>query len=235
MSLQIKRWSMVWVGIFIAALGNAMLAYSGLGNTYWGIAAENISALTGFQFGTSIFILMSGLFVYNRIALKSYRPVLDTLSFITSILFSMFINMFIALLASTVNLADNYYLTLAVWFFGIILMTLGITMYVKINLIVPAFDENMGVFAKLYFNGSFAKAGYLCIAVALVITVIVGFINDKTFLGFNLYTLFIILTFSHFIQFFMDHMKFFDKFVEVGEFENKTDDVNGAEATESAL
>ncbi len=222
MNTQTKRWMMVILAILINALGNAMLAYAGLGNTYWGIAAVNISELTGIQFGTSILVITLCLFVYNRIALKEYRPVLDTLSLIITVCFGLLINMFYALLAKYVVLTDNFILTNVVWIIGLLLMTSSIAMYLKPNLIVPAFDENMGVFAKIYFNGNFAKAGYLAMAVAMVIITVVSLIRGALPVGFTVYALFVILTFGHFINFFFNNMKFYDKFIEFGEFDKSS-------------
>ncbi len=222
MKTQTKRWIMVILAILINALGNAMLAYANLGNTYWGIAAVNISELTGIQFGTSILVITLTLFVYNRIALKEYRPVLDTLSLIITVCFGLLINMFTALLAKYVVLTDNIILTNIVWIIGLLLMTSSIAMYLKPNLIVPAFDENMGVFAKLYFKGDFAKAGYLAMVVAMVIVAVVSLIRGALPIGFTLYALFVILTFGHFINFFFNNMKFYDKFIEFGEYDKST-------------
>ncbi len=224
MNKQTKRWIMVIFAILLNALGNAMLAYAGLGNTYWGIAAVNLSELTGIQFGTSILVITLCLFVYNRIALKEYRPVLDTLSLIVTVSSGLLINMFYAFLAKYVILTDKIILTNVVWMLGLLLMTSSIAMYLKPNLIVPAFDENMGVFAKIYFKGNFAKAGYLAMAVAMIITLVVSLIRGAMPVGFTLYALFVILTFGHLINFFFNHMKLYDKFIEFGEYDKTTKD-----------
>lgn len=215
MNTQQKRWIMVVVSILLSALGNAMLSYSGLGNTYWGVAAENISALTNIEYGTSILILMLVLYVFNRIALKEFRPLLDTLSLITTFAFGYIINIFLGLLSSTIDLTNNIILTNMMWFFGLVLMTMGISMYLKINLIVPAFDENLDVLAKKYFNNNYVKASLVSVIVAMIITMVVGFLNNMTFVGFNVYSIITIVTFGHFIQFFHNNMKFYDRFIDI--------------------
>ncbi len=225
MNVQTKRWLMVILAILMNALGNAMMAYTNLGNTYWGIAALNITAVSQdkfgkpMEFGTAILIITLCLYVYNRIALKQYRPVLDTLSLIITVTFSLFINFFIAVLSKTVNLEGNLVLANVLWAGGLLLMTASISMYLKPNLIVPAFDENMGVFAKIFFNGNFAKAGYLATAVAMVITAICSIIRGALPIGFTLYALVVFVIFGHLINFFFAHMKFYDKFIEFGEFD----------------
>ncbi len=228
MNIQTKRWLMVIVAILINALGNAMLAYSNLGNTYWGIAAINITMVSGekfgipMEFGTAIIIITLCLFVYNRIALKKYRPVLDTLSLIITVTFGLIINFFISILSLTINLEGNFILANVVWLVGLLLMTSSISMYLKPNLIVPAFDENMGVFAKIFFNGNFAKAGYLATAVAMVIVAVCSILRGALPIGFTWYALVVFFIFGHLINFFFTHMKFYDKFIEFGEFDKSS-------------
>ncbi len=232
MNIQNKRWLMVIVAILINALGNAMLAYSNLGNTYWGIAALNITAVSQdkfgktMEFGTAILVITLCLFVYNRVALKEYRPVLDTLSLIITVVFGLIINFFMAILVKTVNLEGNFILANIVWLGGLLLMTSSIAMYLKPNLIVPAFDENMGVFAKIFFKGDFAKAGYLAAAVAMIITAVCSIIRGALPIGFTVYAVVVFFAFGHLINFFFNHMKFYDKFIEFGEFDKsaKTDE-----------
>ncbi len=222
MNIQTKRWMMVIIAIIFNALGNAMLAYPGLGNTYWGIAATNLSALTGITFGNSIIAITVCLFIFNRIALKQYRPILDTLSLIITVTFGRLIDMFIGILATNVDLTNNFILANVVWVVGLLLMTASISMYLKPNLIVPAFDENMGVFAKIFFNGNFAKAGYLATAVAMVIVAVCSLIRGAMPVGFTWYALVVFFIFGHLINFFFNNMKFYDKFIEFGEFDKST-------------
>ncbi len=225
MNIQTKRWLMVIFAILINALGNAMLVYPRLGSTYWGIAAENLMlAVTEkigipIEFGTAIIIITLCLFVYNRIALKEYRPVLDTLSLFVTVIFGVIINMFTALLEKYVIIENNPVLAHIVWVVGLLLMCMSISMYLKPNLIVPAFDENMGVFAKIFFNGNFAKAGYLATAVAMVIVAGCSLVRGALPTGFTVYALVIFFIFGHLINFFFTHMKFYDKFIEFGEFD----------------
>ncbi len=231
MDIKLRRWTVVILAIIANALGNAMLAYANLGNTYWGVAAQNISAYTGIEFGTAIIAITVTLFIYNRIALKQYRPLLDTLSFIVTVSFGIFINMFYGLLATYVPIENNPVLANIIWAGGLIIMTMSISMYLKPHLIVPAFDENMDVFAKLYFNGNYAKAGYLAMVISMVVILVVGLLNDKTFLGFNLYSLFVIVVFAPMIQFWFNHMKGYDKFIRFGEFEENKSEESSKEAT----
>lgn len=212
---------MVCIAIVINALGNAMVAYSQLGNTYWGVAAQNISALTNIQFGTSILLITLVLFTFNRIALKKYRLLLDTLSLIVTISFGLLINFFSEILIANVNIANNVILANIIWVLGIILMTSSISMYLKPNLIIPAFDENMGVLAKLYCKDNLVKAGYLAMVVAMVVTLIVGIINDTTFYGFNIYTLLVIIFFGPLVNLFYKHFKIYDRYIHFGEYERK--------------
>ncbi len=219
MNVQTKRWLMVIIAILLNALGNAMLAYPGLGNTYWGIAATNLSELTGISFGNAIIAITLCLFIFNRIALKEYRPLLDTLSLIITLVFGKLIDMFIYLLANNIDLTNNYILANVIWVAGLLIMTASISMYLKPNLIIPAFDENMGVFAKIFFNGNFAKAGYLATAVAMVITAVCSILRGELPVGFTLHALVVFVIFGHLINFFFAHMKAYDKFIEFGEFD----------------
>lgn len=219
MTIKQRRWVMACFAITLNALGNAMVAHSHLGNTYWGVAAENITALANIQFGTSILIITLILFIYNRIALKEYRLLLDTLSLIVTISFGVLINIFSEILAANIDLTNNVILANIVWALGIILMTMSISMYIKPNLIIPAFDENMSVIAKLYCKGNLVKAGYIAMIVAMTTTLIVGIINDMTFYGLNIYSLIVIITFGPLVNLFYKHNKLYDKYIQFGEYE----------------
>lgn len=219
MDLKTKRWLMVIFAIILNAFSNALLAFANLGNTYWGVAALNIEKYTGLQFGTSLLTIMLGLFILNRILLKEYRPILDTISLLITLFQGTLINWFVILLENNIDYSNSAIFRNFLWLVGYMLMALSISMYLKPNLVIPALDENMGVFAKLYFKDNFIKSGYLCMSIAMVIILVFGILNNMQFYGFNIHSVVIILTFGYFTDYFFKHMKKYDKFIEFGEFE----------------
>lgn len=224
MDIKIKRWLMVIFAIILNSFSNALLAFANLGNTYWGVAALNIEQYTGLRFGTSLLIIMLGLFILNRILLKEYRPILDTVSLVVTILQGSLINVFIVFLENNIDYNNSYLLQNFIWLLGFLLMTVSISMYLKPNLITPALDENMGVFARLYFKGNFIKSGYLCMSIAMVIVLVFGILNNMNFYGFNIHSLIMIFTLGYFTDFFFKNMKIYDKFIEFRDYKPKIKD-----------
>ncbi len=213
MNLKLKRFFIFLVGSLGVALANAIVVKANLGNTAWGIAAINIIKNNPtISFGLAIGFLNVFIFIVCRIVERKYRPLMDTVGLILSLFFGVVIAFFEKMLIPiepTTYVGKMMFLVL-----GIIFMAYTIVVYLKANFFKFPFDDSLVVFGDNIFKGNYALGSYLGMGIASVIAIAFGLLSGGI-IGFNIYTIIIVVVFGPIINFFFKHTKWVDKFLEL--------------------
>ncbi|MFV0518709.1 MAG: hypothetical protein ACK5LY_00405 [Lachnospirales bacterium] len=211
MTVLRKRQIIFFIGITINAFANALIVKSSLASSSWGIAALNISSTLNISFGIALAILSTFIFISCQLLERKKPTIYDILGLICSFIFSFYIDFFSMLLTP---LPSTYAFNLFYTYFGIIILTYSIAIYLKANYIILPMDSSMKTFSDHLFKGNMTKGGYLVFTTALLIALIAGLLGEKL-VGFNIYSVIIYFIFSPLISFFMNKTKNIDKFLEL--------------------
>lgn len=205
-----ERTILLFVSLTINAFANSLIAKAALGNSAWGVLALNISGLLNVAFGTGIIIASVIAFVVSRIIERKYDPVKDTLGLMAGIFYGSYINVFSYLIRDLP--ADTLLIRIILLVAGLLLMTFGISMYMRANVLLLPFDDSLKVVKENVTNGNIVTASYLVFGSVFLGALICGYFAGNI-QGFTIGTVIIFFVFGKFIDFYDKHTKFIDDYI----------------------
>lgn len=177
--LSIQRILILFFGLAIFGLGDALIIQSGLGNAPWSVLAQGISLKTGLTIGTSTFIIGAAVLLL-WIPLRE-RPGFGTLSNI------LIISLFIEIGTHIFPAQDSLVIGLIFVGTGIALIGIGSALYITCGLGPGPRD---GAMTGLH-NRSGVRVGRVRLLLEVIVSILGAALGGTLGLGTLLFALFI--------------------------------------------
>ncbi|KGA20297.1 hypothetical protein GM50_2355 [freshwater metagenome] len=177
--LSIQRVLILFFGLAIFGLGDALIIQSGLGNAPWSVLAQGISLKTGLTIGTSTFIIGAAVLLL-WIPLRE-RPGFGTLSNI------LIISLFIEIGTRIFPAQDSIVIGLIFVGTGIALIGIGSALYITCGLGPGPRD---GAMTGLH-NRSGVRVGRVRLLLEVIVSILGAALGGTLGLGTLLFALFI--------------------------------------------
>lgn len=200
MNLNILKKYALWIiSVFINAFGNFLLIQSDLGNGPWIAASMGVSLASFVPIGVCTIILNFLVYIPIIIISRKFEIIRFLASFFVAYIFGYFLDFFLINFSwvHTTSLPLRILLFLA----GDIVLSAGISMYLRINLGLNPFDQFLQTVNE-HLVKDIRKANLIYLGVPLLIALILGIFNEFNFRGIGLGTIFMFLFNGVFINYF---------------------------------
>ncbi|GAB5057206.1 DUF6198 family protein [Companilactobacillus alimentarius] len=170
-----KRLGYLIFAIILDAFANALMIDSNMGSAVWTASAVNISELLHSSYGTTLFIYAVIVTIVNQLLIGKF----DSHIFISNLLFSLPFSYLVGFFSDVLNPLHfemkPIYVRLVIDVAGLILVSIGTSIYQRCNLIQHPNDEMAYLLRFKYLHGS-AGWGQLVSYTPPVIIMIICFL-----------------------------------------------------------
>lgn len=149
-----KRLGYLIFAIVLDAFANALMIDSNMGSAVWTASAVNISTLLHASYGTTLFVYAVIVTIVNQLLLGKF----DTHIFISNLLFSLPFSYLVGFFSDLLNPFHfpslPIYLRIVIDILGLMLISIGTSIYQRCNLIQHPNDEMAYLLRFKYLHGS---------------------------------------------------------------------------------
>lgn len=162
-----------FISLFINALGNGLTIASNLGSALWTASAVNLAGVLPISLANMLIIIGTGGLIINGLLTHSWdiRRIIGNILFM--LMFSYLVQAVTRLLLhlgmAEVNLMGRIFFDLA----GLIFISVAISIYQRVNLILHPLDDTMQIVRFKFFHGNSVLAQLAIYSIPVVLILIV--------------------------------------------------------------
>lgn len=195
----LKKYSLWIFSVLVNSFGNSLLIKSNMGSGPWIAASMGIAKSSHLQIGVCTIILNFLIYIPIIIISKKFSIFKLIGSFFVAYIFGRFLDFFLNLFF-WLNL-ENIFLRVLVFLIGDIVLSAGISVYLRLNIAMNPFDQFLQTVNE-YLLPDMKKANLVYLGVPLILALLFGIYNGFDFNGIGLGTLFMFFFNGVFIKFF---------------------------------
>lgn len=177
------------LSIIINSFGNALTVALNLGSPLWTATCVNVSQAIHWSLGNIMVIWGTLLIVINTILIRKIDLKRISKSAIFMVLFSYLVSWLSSILKHSLIMTMNLPVRILVDLFGICLVSLGVSMYQRVNWMLHPADDLMQIIRFKFFNGNSTKAMFAVYLPAIIIVAVTFLINHRI-IAINIGTIF---------------------------------------------
>lgn len=187
------------LSIVVNGFGNALTVKAALGSAPWTAAGLNIANLFNITVGNALILLGTIVLLVDDLLRRRWNKRKDIYNFIFLLSFGYFVDLWLFVLHGIP--IDGYFIRLISCVAGLVCIGAGVSIYLRVNLVLHPFDDLLKILREKYFKGNVVMAQRLSLSIPLCIGLIIG-LYDRDLVGINVGTLISFLGLGYFILFF---------------------------------
>ncbi|GAA0812395.1 hypothetical protein QUW37_02960 [Ligilactobacillus aviarius] len=177
------------LSIIINSFGNALTVALNLGSPLWTATCVNVSQTIHWSLGNIMVIWGALLIIINTILIRKIDLKRIGKSIIFMVLFSYLVSWLSSILKHSLVMTMNLPMRILFDLFGICLVSLGVSMYQRVNWMLHPADDLMQIVRFKFFNGNSTKAMFAVYLPAIII-VAITFLISHQIVAINIGTIF---------------------------------------------